>query len=753
MNANIQLVRRVPDIRYARLDGWFVDVPANRVQRAGTEVRLTPKAMAVLRELLQRPGQVVRRDDLLGIVWRDGFPTDDVLTHAITELRRALDDDPRAPRLIETIPRVGYRLVATVEILAEPPLVVRATTIVAPAATASAPVSDAAQAPAPPQPPPRARPVAIALAILAALVGVVLAALALTRTPPEPASPPAAATVTPPAAPSRPQVRAITTDLTREQFPSVAPDGSSVAYVVSSMTGSQIVVRGLDAAATPRALTELKEGIWDNFPRWSPDGMQIAFLHMNEQDCAIHVMPALGGPSRRVAPCRSRVLDYMEWTADSGGLYISSWRKLPSGGMTMSYIHRLDLATGKLHPMPYTPSTTEADIQPRISPDGRVLAFRRGGAPYSDIYVVPVEGGEPRRLTRLQSMMRGYAWYPDSRTMVVSSDHEGEQALYRVDVASGAVVALGVTDTKFPDIARNAPVAVFQKESQLTQLTEIALGGPDKGKGHALAPSTRSDMYPSYSPDARRIAFVSSGSGAPQVWLYDFAADNAWPLTRHANLQVATPRWSPDGTRVLHVVRGVGHSTLFAAEVESGRSVALSGDDENVRFGSYSHDGRWIYFSSDRGGQWQAWRMPAAGGAATLVSEHGAIDPQDPLGDGNLYYTRETFRGLLRLDLATREEVVVSPYVGYWNLNAWAMTPKGLYLLDSGEETVDGGLFRMDPVAMNVDARRPVPRELVSPITQMLSTMDMSLTPAADRMVVVETTRDETDLMALTLDP
>src|SRR5687768_18480248 len=81
--------------------------------------------MAVLRELMLRQNLVVRRDDLLGIVWRDGFPTDDVLTHAITELRRVLEDDPRAPRVIETIPRVGYRLLAPVEPLeAMPPLAV-----------------------------------------------------------------------------------------------------------------------------------------------------------------------------------------------------------------------------------------------------------------------------------------------------------------------------------------------------------------------------------------------------------------------------------------------------------------------------------------------------------------------------------------------------------------------------------------------------------------------------------------------------
>ena len=102
MNANVKFLHRSTEIRHARLSGWAVDVAANRVQRDGVDIRLTPKAMGVLRELMQRRGTVVRRDDLLGIVWGDGFPSDDVLTHAVTELRRALELDPRAPVILYT---------------------------------------------------------------------------------------------------------------------------------------------------------------------------------------------------------------------------------------------------------------------------------------------------------------------------------------------------------------------------------------------------------------------------------------------------------------------------------------------------------------------------------------------------------------------------------------------------------------------------------------------------------------------------
>jgi non-specific serine/threonine protein kinase len=79
------------------------------------EVRLTPKAAAVLATLVERAGQPVSKGELFARVWPDAAVSDDALTSCIQELRRALDDDPREPRFIETRHRRGYRFAATVE--------------------------------------------------------------------------------------------------------------------------------------------------------------------------------------------------------------------------------------------------------------------------------------------------------------------------------------------------------------------------------------------------------------------------------------------------------------------------------------------------------------------------------------------------------------------------------------------------------------------------------------------------------------
>src|SRR6478609_5336514 len=108
-----------PNLRL-RIGEHVVDTGALRVVTRPDLPRLTSKAIAVLVELVREVGQTVTRDQLLNRVWTGRFPTPDVLTQAVKELRRALGDDSKPPQYIETIPKVGYRLVAPVLVLDGP---------------------------------------------------------------------------------------------------------------------------------------------------------------------------------------------------------------------------------------------------------------------------------------------------------------------------------------------------------------------------------------------------------------------------------------------------------------------------------------------------------------------------------------------------------------------------------------------------------------------------------------------------------
>ena len=90
---------------------WLVQPSLNNISQNGTSNRLEPKVMQVLVCLAEHKGEVVPKDTILQTVWPDTFVSDDVLKRSVSELRRAFEDDARESRIIETIPRRGYRLI------------------------------------------------------------------------------------------------------------------------------------------------------------------------------------------------------------------------------------------------------------------------------------------------------------------------------------------------------------------------------------------------------------------------------------------------------------------------------------------------------------------------------------------------------------------------------------------------------------------------------------------------------------------
>ena len=94
-----------PESDRVRVGECIVTLSSREVEVAGARRtrRLTPKSLGVLRVLMRQPGRVVTRDELFAEVWPDTLPTNDVLTQAVTQLRKAFGDDRERPRYIETI--------------------------------------------------------------------------------------------------------------------------------------------------------------------------------------------------------------------------------------------------------------------------------------------------------------------------------------------------------------------------------------------------------------------------------------------------------------------------------------------------------------------------------------------------------------------------------------------------------------------------------------------------------------------------
>jgi DNA-binding winged helix-turn-helix (wHTH) protein len=90
-----------------------------RLIRDQEVIPLRPKSFAVLRYLAERPDELVRKEELIEAVWPETYVTDTLLKGCVTEIRKALGDDPAAPRFIETAHRRGYRFIAPISPIPE----------------------------------------------------------------------------------------------------------------------------------------------------------------------------------------------------------------------------------------------------------------------------------------------------------------------------------------------------------------------------------------------------------------------------------------------------------------------------------------------------------------------------------------------------------------------------------------------------------------------------------------------------------
>src|SRR3977135_2284340 len=105
-----------------RIGDWSVNPMSGQISRDGESARVEVRTMRLLLCLAEHAGEVVSIDVLLNQVWSDVTVAPDSVYQAVTSLRRLLGDDPRQPTYIATVPRLGYRMVATVSPWADQPI-------------------------------------------------------------------------------------------------------------------------------------------------------------------------------------------------------------------------------------------------------------------------------------------------------------------------------------------------------------------------------------------------------------------------------------------------------------------------------------------------------------------------------------------------------------------------------------------------------------------------------------------------------
>jgi Tol biopolymer transport system component/predicted Ser/Thr protein kinase len=445
----------------------------------------------------------------------------------------------------------------------------------------------------------------------------------------------------------------LTTYPGNEDSPSFSPDGSQMVFSWNGERegNTDIYVRQVDTG-TPLRLTT--DAAADTSPAWSPDGRFIAFLrNVSREKATVIVIPALGGPERRLADAESGFGGpHLSWSPDSKHLVIID-RSVPEEP-TGLFVLSVQTREKRRLLMPLAKSI--GDGSPAVSPDGRRLAFSRSPSyVVNDLYIVPLSDdlrptGEPKRLTFDNRRLNSLAWTPDGRKIVFSSDRLGTSSLWRispdgrgkpeqVDSVGQDAGALAIS-RRHPDGAfRLAYVHSLRLDRDIWRLPLSSEAGK-AGRPVRFITSTRDDTSPRYSPDGKRIAFGSDRSGSYEIWVCDSDGTNAVQLTSFGGPVTDYPSWSPDGKRIAFHSRPEGQAEIYVINAEGGQPQRLTREPAEAVAPSWSRDGKWIYFGSKRTGEHQIWKVPAGGGTAVQMTKNGGIAAFESPDSKFLYYTK-----------------------------------------------------------------------------------------------------------------
>jgi len=632
--------------RIIHFSSFEVNLQTGELRKRGQKIKLQEQPFQILAALLERPGELVTREELRTKLWpADTFVDfDHSLNAAIKRLREALGESAETPIFVETITRRGYRFIGNL-------------------GTATATPSGR----------PRWWQQSFARNGLVAGLGVCALAVAFVYDHNSRKSKSGQPTVIP-----------VVPEVGEKYTPSLSPDGQHLAFAWNGGTGLHFSIY-VKLIETEEPVRLTREESIDFNPVWSPDGHYIAFCRIRKGDTGIYMVPALGGAERKIRNTHWEERDFdqvfwyfgrLSWSPDGKLLAFSD--RTSGNQPTSIYLLSLDSLSSRRLTSPGLPG----DYNPVFSPDGQTLAFNRGSQGITSIYTMPIAGGEERRLIAGPQFGWGLAWSSDGRDIVFGKAGwlARDGWLWRISADGGEPERLQFGQGGTEPSIRGGRLAYAR---QVTNLNVWRKQLNSRRSSDRFLSSTAIQSGPQYSPDGSSIVFESTRSGSYEIWRSRSDGTNLLQLT-HFNNVTGTPRWSPDGKQIAFDSRVPGNADIFVMDSEGGSLRNLTNETSADVVPSWSRDGHWIYFASSRNGPWEVWKIPSTGGPAVQVTRHGGFGSFEGPDGKFLYYTKyPAVNGIWRMPSGGGEEtsVVAGMEAEFWGY--WAVVEEGIYYLDT----------------------------------------------------------------------
>lgn len=421
-----------------RFGPFDVDLRTRELWKNGQKLKLGGQPFEILAALLEKPGELVTREQLRARIWSADTFVDfnHGLNAAVNKLRETLGDSAEEPRYVETLPRRGYRFIASLELAAVPQPA---------AAPESAPPnidSAAWTIPVGSGSPRYVWALASAVVLISFLglwVGVdyyrswIGSTLERERKETKEHEILAARFVTPPpgiwhlnlAFPREPKPRTVlTSGKERNEGAQPSPDGKKIAFMSDRSGSLEIWTMNRDGSS-PEKLTDLGNC---GSPRWSPDGRWIAFDAVVDGPPAIFVVAADGGPAQKVVANEWESM-VPSWSNDGKWIYFASHR---SGD---DQVWRVPFGGG-----PAVQVTQQGGFATAESFDGETLYYAKTRFENPEIWKVPVGGGAERRVSPLLHPKTWANWaLTENGILFLNAENDPSVTLEFFDFATSGV--------------------------------------------------------------------------------------------------------------------------------------------------------------------------------------------------------------------------------------------------------------------------------------------------------------------------
>jgi Tol biopolymer transport system component len=407
---------------------------------------------------------------------------------------------------------------------------------------------------------------------------------------------------------------------------------------------------------------------------WSPDARRIAFKRSAElykHPGAIYSVAPDGGTEEKIVELNNANLSSaIDWSPDGAQLAYSDAGVNPD----QLAIYLFNLKTGQKRRLTSPPKSIWGDWDPKFSPDGLQIAFKRvTGLWADDIYVTKLAGAPLRRVTTGVDGIGGHAWTAHGEDLIVSCQRgSSSYGLWRFPMTTDRPpqrLILGPGDAMKPAINRNTNLIAWVNQFSDQNIYRVSAKGnspPEK-----LIASTFGETEAIYSSTSQ-IAFLTNRSGNGEIWIADPVGSVQIRATNFSGSHVADPRWSHNGQRLAYQARTHGIPSVFmlncnAQDMHCNAPTLLSSLG-SAEVPSWSADDRFLYFASDRSGRSEIYKQAIEGGPVKQVTHNGGYFSRESPDGKWLYFTRPEMAGVWRMapgtspgKPASAEELVIGP--------------------------------------------------------------------------------------------